>query len=241
MTASSSEFCRTVSLHPWHQESHGLGWVMPCSLSHFHLKHDPVQTYPGMDISVRFVTPLGCTKPHGSWWLLSPGVWGACVMPPAAEAAAVAPGAAARQPRSSRCPGRVGVGMNNDCAAAPGSSTTDSPHRNYSRHKENTNKDRTQQRGAGISQQKRRIETLKAAFISLCSSVHEQSNSRNVRAWGTLQVTRISLFIAYFLYKLTTNTGVLVLFALFGNSETEWDLFSSSPSPLKGCSNEQRM
>lgn len=81
---------------------------------------------------------------------------------------------------------------------ASGSSTTDSQHRNYSRHKENTNKDHTQQREAGISQQKRRIDTLKAAFISLCGSVHGQWNSRNGRAWGTLQVTRISSFIAYF-------------------------------------------
>lgn len=120
-------------------------------------------------------------------------------------------------------------------------STTDCQHRNYSRHKENTNKDHTPQREAGNSQQKRRIETLKAAFISLRGSVHGLSNCRNVRAWGTLQVTRISSFIACFLYKLTTNTGVFVLFALFGNSETERDLFSSSPSPLKGCSNEQRL
>lgn len=60
----------------------------------------------------------------------------------------------ARQPWSGRFPGRVGVRMNNGCTAALGSGTTDSQHRNYSRHKENTNKDPTQQRDAGISQQK---------------------------------------------------------------------------------------
>lgn len=125
------------------------------------------------------------------------------------------------QPRSRRFPGRVGVRTNNDCTAALGSSTTDSQHRNYSQHKENTNKDHTQQREAGISQQKKRIETLKAAFISLCSSVQGQSSTRNVRAWGTPRVTRISSFIAYFSYKLTTNTGVLILFVLFGNCENE--------------------
>lgn len=127
----------------------------------------------------------------------------------------------ARQPQSRRFPASVHVRTNNDCTVALGSGITDSQHRNYSRHKENTNKDHNQQREAGISQQKRRIETLKAAFISLCSSVHGQSSTRKVRARGTLQVTRISSFIAYSLYKLTTNTEVLILFVLFGNSKTE--------------------
>lgn len=141
----------------------------------------PLQTSLGRDIPESFVPPSGCTKPPWSWWLLSAAVLGPCDVPSAALA----------QP----LPRMVVAG---GAGTASGRSTTDSQHRNYSRHKENTNKDHTQQREAGISQQKRRIGTLKAAFISLCSSVHGQWNSRNGRAWGTLQVTRISSFIAYF-------------------------------------------
>lgn len=182
-------------------------------------------------ISVNFLTPFGCTKPprsSGVCGRLLRGERGPFLRSPCASTggpAASSPSEPLGSRRGSRGAGasreRVGVRMNNDDAAALGSCTTDSQHRNYSRHKENTNKDHTQQRKAGISQQKRRIETLKAAFISLCSSVHGQSSTRNVRAQGTLQVIRISSFIAYFLYKLTTNTGVLILFVLFGNSETE--------------------
>lgn len=143
--------------------------------------------------------------PVGGFWGLSGAGQGQCPLAPP-------------------LPGRVSVGMSSGSTTH----TQHCQHRNYCRHKENTNKDHTPLREAGISQQKRRIETLKAAFISLRRSVHGLSNCRNARAWGTLQVTRISSFIAYLLYKLATNTGVFILFALFGPSETEWDLFSFS-------------
>jgi len=199
--------------------------------SRLHLKHGHVPISQRSDRLWRVCDSLWlheASEEPGSLWALPPEGTGSPFTVPVgrhsrlrgrlAGAAARQP---ARQPCSRRFPGRVGVRTNNDCSAALGSATTDSQHRNYSRHKANTNKDHTQQREAGISQQKRRIETLKAAFISLCGSVHGQSSTRNVRARGTLQVTRISSFIAYFFYKLTTNTGVLILFVLFGNSETE--------------------
>lgn len=222
--ASSSTFCRAESLQPWHQESHrrALLTLPPPPGAR------PSPNLPGRDMVGALVAAFGCTEPPGSGGCSLRGFWGPgrCPPAPAAEAQALGSGGAAL-PEKGRCQ------QNNE------RSTTHSQRRNYSRHKENTNKDQTRQRQAGISQHKRRIETLKAAFISLYSSVHGQSNSRNVRAWGTAQVTRISSFTACFLYKLTPNTGVLVLFALFGSSETEWDPFSASP--LKGCSNEQRM
>lgn len=206
------------------------GLLISRSPSHLHLEHSHPRIPQGRDQLCKIYDSLqmheALEEPRSLWEF--PGEAGSRVDVPLLRHArhrCRLSGAAAwqpvRQPRNRRFPGRVGVRTNNDCAAALGSGTTGSQHRNYSRHKENTNKDHTQQREAGISQQKRRMETLKAAFISLCSSVRGQSSTRNVRARGTPQVTRISSFIAYFLYKLTTNTGVLILFVLFGNSETE--------------------
>lgn len=229
--ASSSTFRRTVSLQPWHRESRRLGCAISCSPSHLHPEHGRLQISLGRDHLLKDSDSLWlheASEELRSLWALFLGGTGTLFEVPLCQhwrPRCLLPIGAAWQRRGSGGAGasreRVGVRMNNDGAAALGSCTTDSQHRNYSRHKENTNKDHTQQRKAGISQQKRRIETLKAAFISLCSSVHGQSSTRNVRAQGTPQVIRISSFIAYFLYKLTTNTGVLILFVLFGNSETE--------------------
>ena len=74
--ASSSTFCRTASLQPWHEESHRLGCVTSCLPSHLHLKHDRLQISPGRDHLCKVCDSLWlheASEELRSLWALTPG------------------------------------------------------------------------------------------------------------------------------------------------------------------------
>lgn len=111
--------------------------MIPHSSSHLHLKHSSLQISQGRDCPHELYDSLwlqeASEEPRSFGALTAGGMGSPFDIPLHRHASSVQP-LGSRWKRS--FPGRVSVRMNSDCVVVLGRGTTDSQHRNYSRHKE---------------------------------------------------------------------------------------------------------